>query len=156
MSGSHTLGETKVYNNLVTNINKLRRGAVYAFGATEYDLRLQILGDQAGTAAAPLIPRADGKPHEPAKYKNALDGGHRVMPLIHEVFGGMAPDAAAFLAELGRMRSHALGADSVYATWAAQSFVPFWRQRLSIAVHTGTAMELARAISCGEDGRPRV
>ena len=96
-SGSHSLGETKVYNNLVTNITKLRRGAVYAFGATEYDLRLDILGEYAGTESTPLLPRADGAPHANAKYKHALDGGHRVIPLIHEVFGGMASDAAAYL-----------------------------------------------------------
>ena len=29
--------------------------------------------------------------------------------------------------------------------------MPFWRQRLSIAVHVGTALELARIISKGED-----
>ena len=81
----------------------------------------------------------------------ALEGGHRVIPLIHEVFGGMAPEATAFLAELGRLRSHALGSDGVFATWAAHSFMPFWLQRLSIAVHTGTALELTRVISKGEE-----
>ena len=79
-SGAHVIGETKVYNPLVTDPTKLRRGSVYPFGATEYDLRISILGERAGSAAAPLEPRADGKPYPPAKYKAAIDGGHRVKP----------------------------------------------------------------------------
>merc|ERR1712087_989594 len=99
-----------------------------------------------------LLPRTDyGKSHPPAKYQAALDCGHRVVPLIHEVFGGMAQEAEAYLRELGRLRAHELGADRVHATWAAQAFVPFWRQRLSIAIHTGTARELARVLEEGED-----
>ena len=77
-SGVHVLGETKVYNNLSTDRTKLRRCAVYAFGATEYDLRVKIfLGEHAATAAAPLIPRLDGEPHPSGKYTMALEGGHR-------------------------------------------------------------------------------
>ena len=63
----------------------------------------------------------------------------------------MARDAVDFLRELGRLREHALGVDRVHATWAAQSFVPFWRQRLSVAVHMGTALELSRAVAQGEE-----
>ena len=55
------------------------------------------------------------------------------------------------MSELGRLRSQALGADGVHATWAAQSFMPFWRQRLSIALHAGVALEIARAVSQGDD-----
>ena len=150
-SGVHVIGETKVYNTLLADPTTLRRGAALAFGATEYDLRISILGEHAGSAAEPLAPRLDGKPHPRAKYEAALDGGHRVVPLIHEIFGGMAHEAVAFLRELSRLRAHDLGADSVHATWAAQAFVPFWRQRLSIAVQMGTAMEIERAIEKGED-----
>ena len=151
--GVHTgiLGENKVYNPLRSDETELRRASVYPFGATEYDLRISILGEHAGTAAAPLLPRADGKPHPTAKYESAIQGGHRVVPIIHEIFGGLAHEAVAFLAELGRLRSQALGADGEHATWAARSFMPFWRQRISIAVQLGTALELARAVAQGED-----
>ena len=74
-----------------------------------------------------------------------------MIPLIHEVFGGLAPEAYAYLKELGRLRSQALGSEEPNATWAASSFVPFWRQRLSIAIHVGTALELARVFSQGGD-----
>ena len=112
--GVHTgiLGENKVYNPLRSDETELRRASVYPFGATEYDLRISILGEHAGTAAAPLLPRADGKPHPTAKYESAIQGGHRVVPIIHEIFGGLAHEAVAFLAELGRLRSQALGADA--------------------------------------------
>ena len=134
-SGVHVIGETKVYNPLLADPTALRRGAALAFGATEYDLRISILGERAGSAAEPLVPRRDDKPHPRAKYEAALDGGHRVVPLIHEIFGGMAHEAVAFLRELSRLRAHDLGADSVHATWAAQAFVPFWRQR-STPIHS--------------------
>ena len=143
-SGVHILGETKVYNPIVTNPTKLRRASVYAFGATEHELRVKILGARAD-------PSSGGGTSAPAKYQAALDGGHRVVPLIHEVFGGLASDADAFLSELGRLRSQALGADSSHATWAARTFVPFWRQRVSVAVHMGVALELARVVSQGEE-----
>ena len=149
-SGKHLLGETKVYNPVVSSPTELRRAAVYAFGATEHDLRVEILGERAGSAAAPLEPRPDGVPRK-AKYQHALDGGHRVVPLIHEVFGGLASEADAFMRELARLRKNALGADSVHASWSARSFAPFWRQRLSLALHSGCALELARVIAKGEE-----
>ena len=73
------------------------------------------------------------------------------MPLIHEVFGGLAHEADAFLRELGRLRSQSLGAEGAHATWSARSFAPYWRQRLSLAIQVGAARELARVVSCGED-----
>ena len=48
------------------------------------------------------------------------------------------------------LRKHALGTESVHATWAARSFGSFWRQRLSIAIQAGTARELVRVIAAGE------
>ena len=139
-----------ILNPIVSSPTEMRRAAVYAFGATEHDLRIEILGERAGTAATPLEPPPGGEPRT-AKYQHALDGGHRVIPLIHEVFGGLASDADAFMRELARLRKHALGADSVHATWAARSFAPFWRQRLSLAIHSGCALELARVIESGEE-----
>ena len=75
-----------------------------------------------------------------------------MVPLIHEVFGGIASDADAFMRELARLRKNALGADGAQSTWSARSFAPFWRQRLSLAIHVGVALELARVIEAGEEG----
>ena len=98
----------------------------------------------------PLPPPPRGGQRPRAKYAEALKGGHRVVPLIHEVFGGLAKSADAFMRELSVLRKHALGTDSVHATWAARSFGSFWRQRLSIAIQSGTARELVRVIAAGE------
>ena len=65
--GAHALYEVKLYNTIVTDQTRLRRGASYSFGATEAYLREEILGEHAGTEKAPLAPRSDGKQRE-AKY----------------------------------------------------------------------------------------
>ena len=45
-AGAHLIGEVKVYNPIVKVATLLRRGACYAFGATEAPLRVKILGER--------------------------------------------------------------------------------------------------------------
>jgi hypothetical protein len=46
-----------------------------------------------------VAPRSDGVPRT-AKYQAALEGGHDVLVLISEVWGGFSPEAMRFLGEL--------------------------------------------------------
>ena len=46
-----------------------------------------------------VAPRSDGAART-AKYQAALDGGHDVLVLISEVWGGFSPEAMRFLGEL--------------------------------------------------------
>jgi len=44
------------------------------------------------------------RPARTAKYQAALDGGHDVLVLISEVWGGFSPEAMRFLGELSQAR----------------------------------------------------
>ena len=102
-ASAHLIGEVKVYNPIRADMTEMRRGAVRPFGATEPQLRSEILGagatDECATRALTRYyisgPRR-GTPRV-AKYAVALRGGHRVVPLIAEVWGGFAVDAMSFL-----------------------------------------------------------
>ena len=160
--GGHLLGEIKVYNSMVAAMNKLMCGATRAFGATEAPLRSEILGACAADGGASdgrcykNGPRR-GMPRE-AKYQQALDRGHTVVPLITEVWGGFAADAMAFLRKLSRKRDDRLDIEEHSTTWATTSYSSYYGQRLSIAVTSGVAIEIWRAAvhmhgGTGEGGR---
>ena len=51
------------------------------------------LGDYAPREV--VAPRSDGKART-AKYQAALDGGHDVLVIISEVWGGFSPEAMRF------------------------------------------------------------
>ena len=72
----------------------------------------------------------------------ALDGGHEVVPLIHEVWGGVASEAVAYLRRLADSKA---GPDRATATWATSSFRSYWGQRLAVALQTGVAREILDA-----------
>ena len=57
--------------------------------------RRENLGDYAPSEV--VAPRSDGVART-AKYQAALDGGHDVLVLISEVWGGFSPEAMRFLA----------------------------------------------------------
>ena len=142
---AHELGEIKCYNPVVSDPAQLWRGATHAFGATEARLRVEILGERAGSAEAPLPPRPDGQPRK-AKYQEALDGGHTVVPLICEVWGGFAPEAVTYLARLAQARGDGIDQERAGATWSTRSFTSYYGQLLSIAVQLGVAMEIEAAL----------
>jgi hypothetical protein len=108
-------------------------------------LRVEILGERAGSAEAPLPPRPDGQPRK-AKYQEALDGGHTVVPLICEVWGGFAPEAVTYLARLAQARGDGIDQERAGATWSTRSFTSYYGQLLSIAVQLGVAMEIEAAL----------
>ena len=109
-------------------MTEMRRGAVRPFGATEPQLRSEILGadatDECATRALTRYyisgPRR-GTPRV-AKYAVALRGGHRVVPLIAEVWGGFAVDAMSFLRGLAIARGDTLDVERLSTTWAARGF----------------------------------
>lgn len=145
--GSHILFELKVYNPLVENQTKLRRGAAYAFGATEAYLRSEILGARATASSTSRSQGTtrDGQPRT-AKYQEALDAGHDVIPLIHEVFGGVAPEACSYLRRLAALRPGALTAESLTATWSTTSFCSYWGQRISLVLTSQVAQQILHYI----------
>mgnify|MGYP006879294841 FL=1 len=75
-----------------------------------------------------------------ADYRGALDLGHQVTPLIHEVFGGWAPDAIKLFRQLARCHRDLL--EPELTSWAARSFTAYHSQRISTAIHTAAAQEI--------------
>ena len=138
-AGAHQALEVKVYNTIVSDAAQLLRGATLAFGATRAKLLSEILGDYADPAVVP--PRHDGAPRE-AKYQVALDGGHDVLALICEVWGGFAPESMRFLGELAQQRGDRADFERESATWSTTSFMSYHGQLLSLAVQMGMATEI--------------
>ena len=141
--GAHQAGEVKVYNTIVTDAAQLLRGATQAFGATRARLLAENLGDLAPSDV--VAPRSDGAART-AKYQAALEGGHDVLVLISEVWGGFSPEAMRFLGELSQARNDGIDIERASATWSTSSFTSYHGQLLSLAVQWGVAIEIERAI----------
>ena len=96
-------------------------------------------------AAAPAAPEP-----EPAAVEDddqaALDGGHDVLVLISEVWGGFSPEAMRFLGELSQARNDGIDIERASATWSTSSFTSYHGQLLSLAVQWGVAIEIERAV----------
>ena len=142
-AGAHQAGEVKVYNTIVTDAAQLLRGATQAFGATRERLLKENLGDFAPSDV--VAPRSDGAART-AKYQAALDGGHDVLVLISEVWGGFSPEAMRFLGELSQARNDGVDLERASATWSTSSFTSYHGQLLSLAVQWGVAIEIERAV----------
>ena len=143
-AGAHQALEVKVYNTIIADAAQLLRGATVAFGATRAKLMAENLGEH-----APPDVCASARPGDlagEAKYAVALAGGHEVVMLIAEVWGGFAPEAMRFLGELSQARHDAVDLERASATWSTSSFTSYHGQLLSLAVQFGVAIEIERAI----------
>ena len=143
-AGAHQAADAKVYNPIVSDAAQLLRGATQAFGATRARLLVENLGDKAPPEV--LAPRRGGSPPRTAKYAAALEGGHDVLILICEVWGGFSPESMRFLGELAQARGDGVDLERSSATWSTSSFSSFHGQLLSLAVQWGVAIEIERAI----------
>ena len=115
-----------------------KAGAQCAFGNSDKYYMAKILGTPLGEGKLP----ADGD------YLTALAHGHTVVPLIHEVFGGLAPRANEALKDLGRRKQGRL--DEACASWTARSFVAYYGQLISLAIAIGVSGELSRGIAAAQ------
>ena len=115
------------------------------FGATRARLLAENLGDAAPREVVP--PRAAGAPPRAAKYQAALDGGHEVLVLTAEVWGGFAPEATRLLGELAQQRDDSVDLERASATFTTRSFTAYHGQLLSLAVQLGVAAEIDRAVT---------
>jgi len=80
-----------------------------------------------------VAPRSDGAART-AKYQAALEGGHDVLVLISEVWGGFSPEAMRFLGELAQARNDGIDMERASTTWSTSSFTSYHGQLLSLAV----------------------
>ena len=73
--------------------------------------------------------------------KAALEGGHDVLVLISEVWGGFSPEAMRFLGELSQARNDGIDIERASTTWSTSSFTSYHGQLLSLAVQWGVAIK---------------
>lgn len=101
-----------------------------------------------------------------AKYWYALQKGHSVVPLVHEVFGAWSDDCVEQLDRMGEIREGRLDKEFHDASWTERSFHNYYATRISTALHVGMANMIlagARMASqsamnsdgCGMTGRRR-
>ena len=79
-----------------------------------------------------MPPRHDGAPRT-AKYQEALDGGHDVLVLVSEVWGGFSPEAVRFLGELAQARGDRVDFERPHSLLDVRGLrsVDEWSQSLS-------------------------
>ena len=87
----------------------------------------------------------------------ALEAGHEVVLLNHEVLGGWGSRAVEMLWRLSEYRSDRLDAERRDATWTESSFCSYYGNRISVALHCGVAKMILSAIQtdrkkASEDG----
>ena len=88
----------------------------------------------------------DGSPGRLGVYDAALRGGHKVHPIVLEVFGGFHPDAVRLVDKLAREHGARLGVDELSAPWNARSFRSLHLQRISVALQLAAAEEILDTI----------
>ena len=121
--------------------------SVLSAGAIFEDCRvigLSLIGQARGGNCTPSTPHrrplANTRPIRSIedKYAGAKRKGHRVVPLIHEVFGGIESRAVKLLHEAAlRMRGRDSSGEDPAATdapWSAPSLPPYALQTISIAL----------------------
>ena len=122
------------------------RAASVAFANTAEALREKILGREAferGHSGHFDRQTNQGKRVAvAADYAGALGLDHTVCPVIHEVFGGWAPDAVRLFRQLAA--AHRDSIPAARRRWGARTFTAYHAQRISLAIHLGSADEIYR------------
>eukprot|EP00965_Chrysotila_dentata_P255165 6212124-Pleurochrysis_carterae.AAC.1 len=103
-------------------------GPLFAFASTKPRLLSDILGHPPDYAGA--------------QYRDALRRGHTVTPFIVEVLGGFAAHARLLLRGPALRREARFVPDPLSATTSASSFVAYYSQSVSIALHTAIARQI--------------
>ena len=79
-----------------------------------------------------------------------------MVPLIHEVWGGLAPGAREYLRRLAKERANRLDRERELVTWATDSFTDFYGQMISLAILRKVAGTIRAARECAHVDSVRV
>jgi hypothetical protein len=124
-------------------------GATHAFGNTEPSAIYSIVGVAArpGDTAWSTTEGTgyvEAPPRKHVAYYDAIHSkGNTVGISLHNVFGGAAPGATKRLVALSKRETDR----TEYESWAADSFVPYYSQRLSAAIVTADAARCHKRLS---------
>ena len=87
------------------------------------------------------------------KVGHALPSSRRrsqVAPLLVETFGGFGDDLRQLLQEAADVRADRLSSDEYdETTWSARTWSTFVAQRISVALHRATALEILQSLRMG-------
>ena len=130
------------------------RGAYVAFGNTRPAAREAVLGlRERGVAGGAAFNPRTGAGYVAAKggdYARAQRAGVAVAPLLIETFGGFGDDLRRLLEEAAEVRANRLSHDEYdETTWSARTWTTFVAQRISVAVHRATALEIMQSLRMG-------
>ena len=71
-------------------------------------------------------------------------------PLLVETFGGFGDDLRQLLQEAADIRADRLSHDEYdETTWSARTWTTFVAQRISVALHRATALEILQSLRMG-------
>ena len=71
-------------------------------------------------------------------------------PLLVETFGGFGDDLRQLLQEAADVRADRLSSDEYdETTWSARTWSTFVAQRISVALHRATALEILQSLRMG-------
>ena len=130
-------------------------GHKYAFGNTEEQFRLQILGCKArGRTRDGPLDHTTGRGWVQAQEGDYYDAqwvkGSRVIPMIFETYGGIAPHSLAYVKHLARRAKGKGARDSTkYGTsrTATRSFFVHHTQRMAMAAQIETLRAMRKRIN---------
>ena len=90
------------------------------------------------------------------EYARAIDSGVDVHVLLFETLGGFSPAVVALLRRCAEARQNRLARSEYDATtWSARTWMSFNTQKISVALHTACAMEIADALGLPSAVDPR-
>ena len=112
-----------------------------------------------GSASEGTFNALTGKGYVAAKsgdYDRAKRSGVTVEALLFETFGGFSPEVMRLLRRLMHDRDNRLSKREYdETTWAARTWFAFNSQKISVAVHTAAASEIAHALRMRTTGDSR-
>lgn len=128
------------------------RGAAVALGNTRPGARVEVLGlrERGCPSDGTFNPRTGRGYVKEVKgpYHRALHvSGVDVRPALFETFGGWSPEVVELLDELLLQRQNKLRKDEYeVTTWSARTWLSFSAQKISCALQTAVAFEIAHAL----------
>jgi len=141
----HLLGEVKLVSPISTaqdadeDLPKHKRAMRYGLGGTEQEQKKKMIG-LASKARNGNLTKKD------CHYFYALNKGHQVSLMIHEVFGAWTQDAVELLYRMSEIREGRLDKEFHSACRTERSFSSYYATRISVALHVNMAIMIRQGV----------
>ena len=105
----------------------------YGLGGTEQEQKKKMIGLASAV-------RNGGLTEKDCHYYYALNKGHQVSLMIHEVFGAWTEEAVELLYRMSEIREGRLDKEFHSACHTERSFNSYYATRISVALHVNMAI----------------